>query len=159
MFVYGSKVILNSAPVGYIECLLFYSLYIVGGVQWALNGLENQWVENKSCSASQFSTVALRCFIGRESLWCNRNDLGSTDPLEGQCEWVGVWAATILKDNWPTCRLTPPRLYISPFIHSHSLLISLWLFPDTGGATSSCLWFSTVNIIGTTCSLCPAMEN
>ncbi len=36
-----------------------YGLYIVGSVQWASNGLENQQVENKSCSASQFSTGAL----------------------------------------------------------------------------------------------------
>lgn len=41
------------------EC---YGLYI-GSIQWALNSLEIQQVENKLCSASQFSTVTLGCFI------------------------------------------------------------------------------------------------
>lgn len=32
-------------------------------VWWGLNGLENRQVENKSCSASQFSPGALGCFV------------------------------------------------------------------------------------------------
>lgn len=97
----------------------FYSLYIVGSVQWALNSLENQQMENKSCSASvQYWGARLFGFIGSESLWCSRNNLGSTDPLEGQFTWSGgggYWKTT--------CRLIPPHLYICPFIHFHSLVI------------------------------------
>lgn len=41
----------------------YNTYYIIGSVQWALNGLENQQVENKSCSASQLSTEAHGCLV------------------------------------------------------------------------------------------------
>lgn len=69
------------------EC---YGLCIVGSIQWALNGPENRQVENKSCSASQFSTGALGCFV---LLVLNHSDVAGmtltsqahgADPHEGQ---------------------------------------------------------------------------
>lgn len=69
---------------------IVYNKYIVGSVQWALNGLENWQVENKSCSASQFSTGALGCLV---LLVLNQSDvagvtltsqLHGADPHKGQ---------------------------------------------------------------------------
>ena len=47
----------------------FYSLYIVGCVHWALNGLENQLVEKiMFCLSVQYRGAWVFGFIGRESL-------------------------------------------------------------------------------------------
>lgn len=110
------------------EC---YGLYIVGGVQWALNGLGNRRVENKSCSTSQFSPGAPGCSV---LLVLNHSDVART-TLTPQRSWCrssgkdGVGGSTGSVRYWKTaslsCRLIPPsHLHSWPFINSLSLATS-----------------------------------
>lgn len=128
-------------------------LYIVGGVRWALNGLENQRVENKSCSASQFSTGAPGCFI---LLALNHSDVAAATltPQPGGAVMKdslhrvgGSMGSRILEDNFPPCRLIPAS---SVHLALRSSLPWLPLLQADRGVTASSRGCSAVSAAETT---------